>query len=117
MQPRSVKPESARAEIDDDAVWSAMNDPSRRGMLDLLRSESMSTGDLCRHFEFSRFAVMKHLKVLEQAGLVIAERRGRTRINHLNPVPLQMIYRRWVKPLQQLPADRLLRIKALAENT
>jgi len=85
-------------------------------MLDLLRLRSMTTGELCGHFEFSRFAVMKHLKVLEQAGLVIAERRGRTRFNHLNPVPLQEIYRRWVKPFEELSADRLLRIKRLAEN-
>ncbi len=93
-----------------------MNDPSRRAILDLLRSGSMTTGELCAQFEFSRFAVMKHLKVLEHAGLVVSERRGRSRINHLNPVPLQTIYRRWIRPLEQLPADRLLQIKTLAEQ-
>ena len=75
----------------------------------------MSTSELCQHFEFSRFAVMKHLKTLHKGGLVVYERRGRERINHLNPLPLQSIYRRWIKPFEQLPADRLLRIKLIAE--
>lgn len=99
----------------DDAIWSAMNDASRRHMLDLLREQAMTTNGLCAHFEFSRFAVMKHLKFLEKAGLVIVERRGRERINHLNPLPLQEIYRRWIRPFEKLPADRLLRIKQIAE--
>lgn len=93
-----------------------MNDPSRRRILDLLRERSMTTGELCGHFAFSRFAVMKHLKVLEGAGLICIERRGRERLNHLNPVPLQQIYRRWIRPFEELPADRLLRLKALAEK-
>ncbi|MEM7084256.1 MAG: metalloregulator ArsR/SmtB family transcription factor [Pseudomonadota bacterium] len=101
---------------EDDAVWSAMNDASRRKMLDLLRESALTTHALCAHFSFSRFAVMKHLTVLEQANLVIVERRGRERYNHLNPAPLQAIYRRWIRPFEQLPADRLLRIKQLAET-
>lgn len=76
----------------------------------------MTTGELCGHFDFSRFAVMKHLNVLQRSGLVISERQGRSRINHLNPVPLQQIYRRWVRPFEKLPADRLLRLKSLAEQ-
>ena len=99
----------------DEPVWSALNDASRRRMLDLLRGQSMTTNALCEHFVFSRFAVMKHLKSLEKAGLVMVERRGRERINHLNPVPLQTIYRRWIRPFDKLPADRLLRLKAIAE--
>ena len=108
--------ESKRTADIDDAVWGAMNDASRRRMLDLLRESSMTTGDLCSHFEFSRFAVMKHLKVLQAAGLIVIERRGRERINHLNPLPIQAIYRRWIQPFEKLPADRLLRLKALAET-
>lgn len=92
-----------------------MNDASRRRILDLLREQSLTTNALCAHFQFSRFAVMKHLKLLEKAGLVVVERRGRERINHLNPVPLQAVYRRWIRPFEKLPADRLLRIKQLAE--
>ena len=99
-----------------DALWSALNDASRRRMLDLLRAAPMTTRSLCDHFSFSRFAVMKHLKVLEAADLVLVERRGRERINHLNPLPLQQMYRRWIKPFEQLPADRLLRLKGIAEQ-
>ncbi len=94
-----------------------MNDASRRAMLDLLRQGPMTTGQLCQEFSFTRFAVMKHLKVLTEAGLVLVERRGRTRVNHLNPMPLQQMYRRWVQPFEQLPADRLLTIKRLVEQT
>lgn len=100
----------------DDAVWGAMNDPTRRQILDLLRERSRSTGELAECFPVSRFAVMKHLKVLELAGLIVVERRGRVRTNHLNPVPLQQIYRRWIKPFERLSADRLLRLKAIAER-
>ena len=85
-------------------------------MLDLLRRRSMTTGELCECFQFSRFAVMKHLKALEKGNLVVVERRGRSRINHLNPVPIQAIYRRWIRPFDQLNADRLLRLKATVET-
>jgi DNA-binding transcriptional ArsR family regulator len=100
----------------DGAIWGATNDESRRKILDLLRRTSMTTGEICTHLEFSRFAVMKHLNILEKSGLVIVERRGRERMNHLNPVPLQQIYRRWIKPFEQISADRMLRLKALVEN-
>lgn len=101
----------------DDAIWSALSDASRRRMLDLLRQKSMTTGELCDHFDFTRFAVMKHLKTLQVAGLVLVERRGRERINHLNPVPLQAMYRRWIRPFETLPADRLLKLRSIAEMT
>ncbi len=98
-------------------VWRALGDPSRRRILDLLRRCPMTTGELCDEFAFSRFAVMKHLKVLARARLVLVEQRGRERLNHLNPLPIQAIYRRWIRPFEQLPADRLLRLKALVEET
>jgi DNA-binding transcriptional ArsR family regulator len=101
----------------DDALWAALNDASRRKILDLLRKKSMTTNELCEYFEFSRFAVMKHLKTLQKGGLIVVERRGRERLNHLNPVPLQSMYRRWIRPFEKIPADRLLRLKALAEST
>jgi DNA-binding transcriptional ArsR family regulator len=100
----------------DDSLWLAMSDASRRQMLDLLRRRPMTTSELCEHFAFSRFAVMKHLKVLQKGRLVLVERRGRERINHLNPLPMQAIYRRWIRPFEKLPADRLLKLKALAEK-
>ena len=101
----------------DNAVWAALNDASRRKILDLLRKKSMTTNELCEYFEFSRFAVMKHLTTLQKGGLIVVERSGRERINHLNPIPLQTMYRRWIRPFEQIPADRLLRLKSIAEST
>lgn len=118
---KSPVPQSAgftgRRAAADQAVWFALNDATRRRILDLLRDRPMTTGELAGHFEVSRFAVMKHLKVLGRAGLVVIERRGRERINHLNPLPIQEIYRRWIRPFEKLPADRMLRLKAHAENS
>ncbi len=99
----------------EDLVWKALGDPSRRLILDRLRERPRTTGELGGYFESTRFAVMKHLKVLEEAGLVVVERRGRERFNHINPAPIQGIYRRWIRPFEALPADRLLTIKRLAE--
>lgn len=113
---KTLRKESLPSAELDDAVFTALADATRRTILDLLRKRPMSTGELCLHFGVSRFAVMKHLKVLVAASLVLVERRGRERINHLNPVPLQAMYRRWIKPFQKLGADRLLRIRQLAEN-
>ena len=109
-------PSASAAHLSDEAVWSALNDASRRHILDLLRAKSRTTSELCEYFEFSRYAVMKHLKTLQKGGLVLVERKGRERLNHLNPIPLQTIYRRWIRPFEQLPADRLLQLQAIAEQ-
>ena len=109
--------EKSSTSLVDDAVWTCLSDASRRTILDLLRANPATTKELCAHFDFTRFAVMKHLKLLQGAGLVIVEKRGRERINHLNPVPLQNIYRRWIHPFEKLPADRLLRLKQIVELT
>ncbi|MEQ9499358.1 MAG: metalloregulator ArsR/SmtB family transcription factor [Deltaproteobacteria bacterium] len=98
-----------------DEVWKALADPTRRALLDLLRAAPRTTGELCSEFDVTRFAIMKHLTVLEAAGLLIVERRGRERWNHLNPVPIQAIYRRWIKPFEATKADGLLRLKRVAE--
>lgn len=98
------------------AVWRALADPSRRRMLDELRRNPKTTGKLARSFDMSRFGVMKHLRVLEKAGLVVVETRGRERWNHLNPLPIREIYRRWIRPFEEPLSDRLLRLKALAEK-
>ena len=100
----------------DDPVWRALADPTRRRILDLLRERPRSTGELAAEFPVTRFAVMNHLKVLVDAGLVLVERRGRERFNHLNTVPIQAIYRRWIRPFEKLPADRLLRLKNELES-
>lgn len=100
----------------EDGVWRALGDPTRRRILDLLRNGALTTGELAAEFPVTRFAVMKHLGVLVDAGLVLVERRGRERFNHLNPVPIQAIYRRWIRPFEKKPADRLLRLKRKVER-
>jgi DNA-binding transcriptional ArsR family regulator len=97
-------------------LWRALASPWRRRLLDLLREAPASTGDLARQLpELSRFAVMQHLGVLTDAGVVIAERRGRDRINHLNPVPLREWYERWVQPMADTGSASLLALKRAAE--
>lgn len=99
-----------------DPVWKALSDPSRRRVLDLLRDGPRTTWNLCGSFESSRFAVMKHLRVLEQAGLVTVRRRGRERWNYLNPIPIQTIYERWITPYAALWAGELLDLKRTVER-
>jgi len=107
---------TAAAQAREGAVWKALSDPHRRRILDALRKRPMTTGQLAGSFEISRFGVMKHIKVLAAAGLVRAERRGRERWNSLNAVPIQEIYRRWIRPFEARQADGLLRLKRLAET-
>ncbi len=99
-----------------DAVWKALADPTRRQLLDELRRGPRTTGDLCGLFAMTRFGVMKHLRQLEEAGLLLIERRGRERWNHLNPTPIREIYRRWIRPFEEEGADQLLQLKRVAER-
>jgi len=95
--------------------WKALADPTRRRMLDMLRSGPRTTGAIAAGFpHLSRFAVMKHLGVLEQAHLILVERRGRERWNALNAVPLRQMYQRWVSTLDDQWATSLLDIELLA---
>src|SRR5690242_3565715 len=98
-------------------IWKALADPSRRAILDLLKERPRTTGEICSLFEVSRFAVMKHLTVLEHAGLIIVRREGRERWNYLNAIPLQEIYERWLKPYEAQWARSLLRMKRYVETT
>ena len=108
---------SVIADRDLTTVWKALADPRRRAMLDLLRDRPMTTGEVALHFDVTRFGVMKHLSVLVDAGLVLVRRRGRERWNHLNPIPIQQIHERWIRPYEIESAQRLLRLKAIAEQT
>lgn len=99
-----------------DPLWRALADPTRRKILDLLRQKPRTTGELADAFPTSRFAVMKHLSVLSQAGLVVSRRRWRERWNHLNAVPLQELYERWVKPYEAAWAAGLVNLKRRAER-
>lgn len=98
-------------------VWKALSDPTRRRILDLLKERPRTTGNLCDEFEVSRFAVMKHLSILEKAELIAVRRRGRERWNHLNAVPLQRIYERWLRPYEAQWASALLQLKRQVEAT
>jgi uncharacterized protein YndB with AHSA1/START domain len=80
-----------------DAVFSALADPTRRSLLDeLFREDGQTQGALERNFSMSRFGVMKHLKLLEEAGLVVTRRQGREKLHYLNPVPIRLVHDRWV---------------------
>lgn len=101
---------------ENDAVWRALADPTRRRLLDALRAEPRTTGSLCAESPLTRFAVMKHLKVLCAAGLVVVEKRGRERLHHLNAAPIAAIRKRWMRPFAETAADRVLALKTLAEG-
>lgn len=100
-----------------EAVWRALANPVRRAILDVLRDGPRTTGDVAERFpELSRFAVMQHLKVLEDADLVLPRRDGRRRFNYLNPVPIQMVYDRWVHRYVQPWAEALVGLKRELEE-
>lgn len=98
-------------------IWKALSDPTRRRILDLLKERPRTTGELCDAFEeLSRFAVMKHLAVLAGAELVIVRPNGRERWNHLNAVPLQRIYERWLRPYEAEWAAKLIQLQQHIEE-
>ena len=98
-------------------VWRALSTPLRRHLLDLLSGGPRTTGDLAEAVpDLSRFAVMQHLRVLTDAGLVVVRRRGRYRFNYLNPVPLRRWYERWVTPLADGAAAEMLALQRRVEQ-
>jgi DNA-binding transcriptional ArsR family regulator len=100
-----------------DEVFKALADPTRRELLDELhRRDGQSLGALGARLPMSRFGVMKHLKVLEAAGLVTTTRRGREKLHFLNPVPIQLIHDRWVSKYAQPWASALSELKREIEE-
>jgi len=82
---------------DDDRVFKALADPTRRFLLDLLFDRDGRTlMELEAELKMTRFGVMKHLRVLEDAGLVVTRRSGRKKLHFLNPVPIRLIHDRWI---------------------
>src|SRR5215212_185683 len=80
-----------------DLVFRALADPTRRSLLDeLFKQDGQTLSALERRLPMTRFGVMKHLKVLEEAGLVTSRKRGRERLHFLNPVPIRLVHDRWV---------------------
>jgi DNA-binding transcriptional ArsR family regulator len=101
-----------------DRVFKALGNQVRRQILDDLRDQPLTTGTLVAHFpELDRCTVMQHLKVLEDAELVIPVRKGRERWNHLNVAPIQEIHERWIGPHAAHATARLAKLKRDLERT
>ena len=104
--------------MDTDPVFKALADPVRRALLDSLRERGGQTlSELCLGHAMSRQAVTKHLHILEAANLVASERRGRERLHHLNPVPIQEIADRWIGKFQRAPLRALADLKQALEDS
>ncbi|PCJ51592.1 MAG: transcriptional regulator [Planctomycetota bacterium] len=100
-----------------DPIWRALADPTRRSVLDLLALGPMQTGHLVVQFpELCRTGVMKHLDILQDAGLLLVRRDGRQRWNYLNVVPIQAIHERWVAKHLQPTASSMTRLKQHVEG-
>lgn len=98
-------------------MFRALAAPIRRQILDRLKDTPRTTGDLCTVFpDLDRCTVMQHLKVLEEADLVIAVRRGRERWNHLNPLPIRDIHERWIGAYAAFAVDKLAALKRELET-
>jgi uncharacterized protein YndB with AHSA1/START domain len=101
-----------------DSVFKALADPTRRGLLDeLFEQDGQSLSALERRLPMTRFGVMKHLRVLEEAGLVVARKRGREKLHYLNPVPIRLIHDRWVSKYAEPWAAGLSELKHELEDT
>jgi DNA-binding transcriptional ArsR family regulator len=102
---------------DDDRVFRALGDPTRRFLLDLLFARDGRTlTELESELEMTRFGVMKHLRVLEEAGLVVTRRSGREKLHFLNPVPIRLIHDRWIDKYTERPASALAELKSELER-
>ena len=102
---------------DDDLVFRALADPTRRFLLDqLFEREARTLTELESGLEMTRFGVMKHLRILEDAGLVITRRCGREKLHFLNPVPIRLIHDRWIGKYAERQASALASLKAELEE-
>jgi DNA-binding transcriptional ArsR family regulator len=100
-----------------DEVFKALADPTRRELLDwLFERDGQSLSTLEERLPMTRFGVMKHLKVLEEAGLVTTQKRGREKLHFLNPVPIRLIHDRWVSKYAAPWASALTELKHDIEN-
>lgn len=101
-----------------DEVFKALADEGRRALLDALRDRDGQTlGELCDVLpEMTRFGVMKHLRVLEEAHLVVAVRSGRSKLHYLNAVPIREIHDRWISRYSETFAASLLGLRERAED-
>ncbi len=101
---------------DDDLVFKALADPTRRFLLDLLfEREGRTLSELEAEVDMTRFGVMKHLRLLEEAGLVLTRRAGREKLHFLNPVPIRLVHDRWIDKYTERQASALADLKANLE--
>jgi DNA-binding transcriptional ArsR family regulator len=104
--------------VNDDAVFKALADPTRRHLLDrLFERDGRTLGELEDGLEMTRFGVMKHLRVLEDAGLVVTRRAGREKHHFLNPVPIRELHDRWIDKYTERRVTALLDLKSALEET
>ena len=100
-----------------DVVFKALADPTRRSLLDaLFERDGQTLSALERRFSMTRIGVMKHLRLLEDAGLVATRRRGREKLHFLNPVPIRLIHDRWVSKYAEPFVDTLTGLKQALEE-
>src|SRR3954464_8425878 len=100
-----------------DDVFRALADPTRRRLLDeLFREDGQTLRALEEHFSMTRFGVMKHLKQLEEAGLVVTKKQGREKLHFLNPVPIRLVHDRWVSKYAEPWAAGLSGLKRQLEG-
>jgi len=104
--------------IDDDLVFKALADPTRRFLLDLLFARDGRTlTELESELEMTRFGVMKHLHVLEAAGVVVTRRSGREKLHFLNAVPIRLVHDRWIDKYRERQVSALAELKHQLEDT
>jgi DNA-binding transcriptional ArsR family regulator len=102
---------------DDDLVFKALADPTRRLLLDrLFTRDGRTLTELEFEVEMTRFGVMKHLRVLEDAGLVVTRRSGREKLHFLNPVPIRLIHDRWIDKYTERRVEALADLKKQLED-
>jgi len=104
--------------VDDDRVFRALADPTRRHLVDrLFERDGRTLTELESELEMTRFGVMKHLRLLEEAGLVVTRRQGREKLHFLNPVPIRQIHDRWIDKYTERVVSALLDLKDDLEET
>lgn len=105
-------------DIHDDPVFKALADPTRRLLLDrLYERDGRSLTELESELAMTRFGAMKHLRVLEDAGLVVTRRSGRQKLHYLNPVPIRLIHDRWIDKYTEHRVSALADLKHELEET
>ena len=103
---------------EDDLVFKALADATRRHLLDrLFERDGRTLTELEQELAMTRFGVMKHLKVLEAAGLVVSRREGREKLHYLNPVPIRLIHDRWIDKYTERHVAALSHLKTELEGS